>query len=158
MVLQNDGRGVGLMRSEFLFLASDTLPDEETQYRAYRSAENEDIVGEWELLDIGLKQCFIDSAPSTFFTMEEAEIRSLIKPRKRFAHKGTFGHGLLIAGSYGMAGASILSAKACLRSGIGLLTVHAPIHNHDLLQTTVPEAIVHTDIQERYFAQPLPFQ
>lgn len=117
--------------------------------------ENEDIVGEWELLDIGLKQCFIDSAPSTFFTMEEAEIRSLIKPRKRFAHKGTFGHGLLIAGSYGMAGASILSAKACLRSGIGLLTVHVPIHNHDLLQTTVPEAIVHTDIQERYFAQPM---
>ena len=45
-----------------------------------------------------------------------------------------------------MAGASILSARACLRSGVGLLTVHVPIHNHDLLQTTVPEAIVQTDI------------
>jgi NAD(P)H-hydrate epimerase len=87
--------------------------------------------------------------------LEETDIRSLIRPRKRFAHKGTFGHGLLIAGSYGMAGASILAAKACLKSGIGLLTVHVPIHNHDLLQTTVPEAIVHTDIQERYFAQPI---
>ena len=76
--------------------------------------ENEDIVGEWELLDIGLKQCYIDSASR----------------------------------------ASILSAKACLRSGIGLLTVHTPIHNHDLLQVTVPEAIVQTDIHERYFAQP----
>lgn len=117
--------------------------------------ENEDIVGEWELLDIGLKQSFIDAAPSAFSILEEAEVRPLIRPRKRFAHKGTFGHGLLIAGSYGMAGASILSAKACLKSGIGLLTVHVPIHNHDLLQITVPEAIVHTDIQERYFAQPM---
>ena len=116
--------------------------------------ENEDSVGEWELLDIGLKQSFIDTAISVYSIMEEADIRSLIKPRKRFAHKGTFGHGLLIAGSYGMAGASILSAKACLKSGIGLLTVHVPIHNHDLLQTTVPEAIVQTDIHERYFAQP----
>ena len=53
-----------------------------------------------------------------------------------------------------MAGASILSARACLRSGIGLLTVHVPIHNHDLMQSTVPEAIVHTDIHERYFAEP----
>ena len=116
--------------------------------------ENEDIVGEWEMLDIQLKQSFIDSVPSTYSILEESEVRSLVKPRKRFAHKGTFGHGLLIAGSYGMAGASILSAKACLKSGIGLLTVHVPIHNHDLLQVTVPEAIVHTDIQERYFAQP----
>ena len=116
--------------------------------------ENEDIVGAWELLDIGLKQTFIDSAPSTYSIMEEKEIRQLIKPRKRFSHKGTFGHGLLIAGSYGMAGASILAAKACLRSGVGLLTVHTPIHNHDILQTSVPEAIVQTDIHERYFAQP----
>ena len=116
--------------------------------------ENEDIVGEWEVLDIQLRQSFIDSVSSAYSILEESEVRSLVKPRKRFAHKGTFGHGLLIAGSYGMAGASILSAKACLKSGIGLLTVHVPIHNHDLLQVTVPEAIVHTDIQERYFAQP----
>lgn len=117
--------------------------------------ENEDIVGDWELLEIGLKQTFIDAIESPYHILEEKQIRSLIRPRKRFAHKGNFGHGLLIAGSYGMSGASILSAKACLRSGIGLLTVHTPIHNHDLLQTTVPEAIVQTDIHERYFAEPV---
>ena len=117
--------------------------------------ENEEIVGEWELLDIGLKQSYIQAAESPYSILEEEQIRSLIKPRKRFAHKGSFGHGLLIAGSYGMAGASILSAKACLRSGIGLLTVHVPIYNHDLLQTTVPESIVQTDINERYFAEPV---
>ena len=116
--------------------------------------ENEDVVGEWELLDIGLKQSYIDATASPFSILGEGVIRPIIKPRKRFAHKGSFGHGLLIAGSYGMAGASILSAKACLRSGIGLLTVHTPIHNHDILQISVPEAIVQTDIHERYFAQP----
>lgn len=116
--------------------------------------ENEDIVGDWELLDIGLSQSYIDAAESPYSTLEEEDVRSLLKPRKRFAHKGNFGHGLLIAGSYGMAGASILSAKACIRSGIGLLTVHVPIHNHDILQNTVPEVIVQTDIHEHYFAQP----
>lgn len=121
---------------------------------AFFFPENELIVGEWELLDIGLKQSFIDAAESPYTLIEEQEIRSLITPRKRFAHKGCFGHGLLIAGSYGMAGASILSAKACLKSGIGLLTVHVPIHNQIVLQTTVPEAIVQADIHERYFAQP----
>ena len=116
--------------------------------------ENEEVVGEWELLDIGLKQSYIDATATPFSILGEEVIRPIIKPRKRFAHKGSFGHGLLIAGSYGMAGASILSAKACLRSGIGLLTVHTPIHNHDILQISVPEAIVQTDIHERYFAQP----
>lgn len=116
--------------------------------------ENEEVVGEWELLDIGLKQSYIDATASPFSILGEEVIRPIVKPRKRFAHKGSFGHGLLIAGSYGMAGASILSAKACLRSGIGLLTVHTPIHNHDILQISVPEAIVQTDIHERYFAQP----
>lgn len=55
--------------------------------------ENEDIVGEWELLNIGLKTEFIETVESSFFTTEEVEIRNLIKPRKRFAHKGAFGHG-----------------------------------------------------------------
>ena len=49
--------------------------------------ENEDIVGEWELLNIGLKTEFIETVESSFFTTEEVEIRNLIKPRKRFAHK-----------------------------------------------------------------------
>jgi NAD(P)H-hydrate epimerase len=117
--------------------------------------ENEGIVGEWELLPIGLKQEFVDESPSSFFITEEADIIKLIQPRRRFAHKGNFGRGLLIAGSYGMAGASILSARGCLRSGVGVLTVHVPIANHNLLQVAVPEAIVHTDIHDRYFAEPV---
>lgn len=117
--------------------------------------ENEDIVGDWELLDIKLNQSYIQSAETPYSIIEESDLRSLVIPRKRFAHKGIFGHGLLIAGSYGMAGASILAAQACLRSGIGLLTIHVPICNRDILQCTIPEAIIHTDIQERYYAEPV---
>lgn len=118
-------------------------------------AENEEFVGEWELLDIGISQTFIEEAQTPYLITEPQDVTTLIKPRSRFAHKGNFGHALLIAGSYGMAGASILAAKACLRSGAGLLTVHAPVCNHNLIQTCVPEALVQDDIHEHYFAEPV---
>ena len=117
--------------------------------------ENEDIVGEWKTLDIGINQDFISQAPTPYIITEASEMASLIKPRKRFAFKNNFGHALLIAGSQGMAGASILAARACLRSGVGLLTVHAPVCNHDILQTAVPEAMVQNDVHELYFAEPV---
>lgn len=77
------------------------------------------------------------------FTTNEA--RTLISPRSADSHKGTYGHGLLIAGSYGMAGAALMAARACLRSGIGLMTVSTPECNRIILQTAVPEAMVRTN-------------
>jgi len=68
-------------------------------------------------------------------------VQSLLKPRDPKAHKGSFGHALLYAGSHGMAGAAVLSAKACLHSGVGLLTVCTPSCNNDILQISVPEAM-----------------
>ena len=76
--------------------------------------------------------------------------QSIHKPRKRFAHKGNFGHGLLVAGSYGKIGAAVLSAKACLRSGIGLLSCHIPKCGYDIMQTSVPEAMVMTDFNSSF--------
>ncbi len=118
-------------------------------------AENADYLGEWELLDINLSQKGIEDNFTSWYLTEEEEIKKLIKPRKRFAHKGDFGHALLIAGSYGMAGASVLAAKACIRTGVGILTVHAPLKNNDILQTTVPEVIVQHDMHESYFTTPV---
>lgn len=77
------------------------------------------------------------------FTANEA--RTLTSPRQADSHKGTYGHGLLIAGSYGMAGAALMSARACLRSGIGLLTISTPECNRIILQTAVPEAMSRTN-------------
>ncbi len=116
-------------------------------------AENEEFVGEWEVLNIGISQEFIDQAESRFYLTEEAEVRKLVKPRKKFDHKGNFGHALIVAGSYGMGGAAVLAAKSCMRCGAGLLTVHTPVCNHLLMQTTVPEAMVQDDVDERFFAE-----
>ncbi|HEY6064494.1 MAG TPA: NAD(P)H-hydrate dehydratase, partial [Chitinophagaceae bacterium] len=74
----------------------------------------------------------------------------IYKPRKPFAHKGNFGHALLVAGSYGKIGAAVLSAKACLRSGAGLLTVHIPKCGYEILQGKVPEAMVETDFNSSF--------
>ena len=73
--------------------------------------------------------------------LQKADIRCLLKSRPQQAHKGNFGHALLYAGSRGMAGAAILSARACMRSGTGLLTVCTPSCNNDILQISVPEAM-----------------
>lgn len=79
-------------------------------------------------------------------------VSSCIKPRAPFAHKGAFGSALLIAGSYGMAGAALLSAKAALRSGVGLLTLHIPRCNRIITQSSIPEAIVTTDNNETHYS------
>lgn len=121
---------------------------------AFLFAENTEFVGEWELVEIGLNKAIIQQTETNYEMLEGEEIRTLIKPRKQFAHKGNFGHALLIAGSKGMAGSSVLAARACMRSGIGLLTVHAPLCNNDILQTTIPEAMVHPDLNENYFSTP----
>jgi NAD(P)H-hydrate epimerase len=121
---------------------------------AFLFPENEEIIGEWQLIDIGLSREGIEQIETNYFLVEEEEIRAAIRPRKKFSNKGDFGHALLIAGSYGMAGASALAARACLRSGIGRLTIHAPICNNDILQITVPEAMVEQDVGEYCFSWP----
>ena len=82
-------------------------------------------------------------------------LRSIVRPRPHDGHKGTFGHALVIAGQYGMAGASVLAAKACMRSGVGKLTLHLPLRNNDILQISVPEAILHHDTSETHFTSTL---
>lgn len=113
-------------------------------------AENAEYVGEVHILDIGLHKDFYDSIQSPYELVDDTIIHSIYKPRNRFAHKGNFGHALLIAGSYGKTGAAVLSAKACLRSGVGLLTVHIPKCGYEILQTTVPEAMVMTDLNSSF--------
>ncbi len=72
-------------------------------------------------------------------------VQSILKPREKKAHKGDYGHALIIAGSEGMIGSAVLASKACLRSGVGLVTVHVPICGVEILQTSIPEAMVSID-------------
>lgn len=67
-------------------------------------------------------------------------ISGWLKTRDPFSHKGDYGRASLVAGSVGMIGAAILSARACMRSGVGLLTVHVPECGYSIIQQSVPEA------------------
>ncbi|WP_064196898.1 MULTISPECIES: bifunctional ADP-dependent NAD(P)H-hydrate dehydratase/NAD(P)H-hydrate epimerase [Emticicia] len=108
---------------------------------AFMLPQNAEFVGNWHIVDIGLYQAFINKAEVVFFYSTPQEVEKLIKPRAKFSHKGTYGHALLIAGSYGMMGAAILSARACMRSGVGKLTVHSISSGLPILQTVLPEAM-----------------
>jgi len=114
-------------------------------------AENQAYVGNWEVLPIGLHPQVMEESASSWHYLQAGYVRDLLKPRKRFAHKGTFGNCLLIAGCYGMMGAAILAARACLRSGAGLVTGHVPRFGYKILQTTVPEALISIDESDIIF-------
>lgn len=114
--------------------------------------ENAPFVGKISILDIGLSREWIDREPSPLHFTDEKEIKALLRPRARHAHKGNFGRALLVAGSRGMAGASVLASRAALRSGVGLLTVHVPACNNPIVQVAVPEAMTSIDSNDCCFS------
>jgi ADP-dependent NAD(P)H-hydrate dehydratase / NAD(P)H-hydrate epimerase len=117
---------------------------------AFLVAENSAFVGDVHILEIGLHPGFYPTVSSDYELTDTALIRSIYRPRNKFGHKGNFGHALIIAGSYGKIGAAVLSAKACLRSGAGLLSCHIPKCGYDIMQTSLPEAMVMTDFNSSF--------
>ena len=115
--------------------------------------ESQKYIGRLEILDIGLSPEGMNNIPSRYNVVEENSLRRLIRKRSDFAHKGEMGNALLIAGSYGMAGAAVLAAKSCLRSGAGKVTVCTPRRNNDIMQISVPEAVIRIDDDESYFSE-----
>ena len=120
---------------------------------AFMFAENDAFVGEWEVIPIGLHQDFIDQVAVKNHYILRKEVKELVRPRTKFSHKGSYGHALLIAGSYGKMGASVMASRACLRSGVGLLHTHTPGLGCHVIQTSVPEAMVTVDDNEKYFTK-----
>ena len=117
-------------------------------------AENNAYCGRIKVLDIGLSAQKAAALDTPYFFTEAADVRQMLLERPAFGHKGTFGHALLVCGRYGMAGAAILSAKACLKSGVGKVTIHTPKRNNDLLQISVPEALLSHDADDAIFTTP----
>jgi len=119
---------------------------------AFFFPENYQYVGEWSLLDIGLSKQQLEQIDSTNFLVTQQDVKNILCPRTRFSHKGNFGHALLIAGSRGKMGACILAARAVLRSGVGLLTLHVPNGGNNIVQGAVPEAMTSIDPDENCFS------
>lgn len=117
---------------------------------AFFMPENDKYVGKWILLNINLSRDFINNSSSSFFLTQKNDCKDILRPRQKFAHKGTYGHGLIIAGSLGKIGASILAAKATLRAGAGLVTAHIPICGMNAMHAAVPEVMIDLDDSETH--------
>jgi len=107
-------------------------------------------VNQFSILDIGLDKEFIAGLTAQNLFVIRDTVRNMLKRRTKFSHKGTYGHALIVAGSYGKIGAAILSSTACLKAGAGLLTVHVPRCGYDALQTALPEAMLDVDQHDHY--------
>jgi ADP-dependent NAD(P)H-hydrate dehydratase / NAD(P)H-hydrate epimerase len=125
----------------------------QTYKLAFLMAENEPFCGKVVLLDIGLHAAFCETLTTPLELPEADFYKSIYRPRKSFAHKGTFGHALIAGGSYGKTGAMVLALRACLRAGVGLLTAFIPSSGYLVVQTAVPEAMAITDDQERFLSK-----
>ena len=115
--------------------------------------ENQQFIGKLKILDIRLSKQGIDKIDANYTLLEENDVRPHILKRDPFAHKGKMGNALIIAGSYGMCGASVLATQACLRVGAGKVTAHTPKRNSTILQISVPEAIIQFDREETTFSE-----
>lgn len=110
------------------------------------------FISGYKILDIGLDADFIDHAEplATFITRPQA--KQYYIPREKFGHKGTYGHSLIIAGSYGKIGAAILATTAALKTGAGMVTAFVPKCGYQIMQISVPEAMVLTDDKENHLS------
>lgn len=109
---------------------------------AFLFGENALHVGNCQVLDIGLHPTFIEQTEADKEYLTEIEIRSLIRSREKFSHKGTYGHTAIIAGGRGKYGAAIMCTQAALRAGSGLVSAHLPKTGTEIIQVAVPEAMV----------------
>lgn len=125
---------------------------------AFLFAENQQFIGKLKVLDIRLSKEGEEILWTRYSIAEENDIRKLLLKRNEFAHKGEMGHALLLAGCHGMAGAAILAARACLRAGAGKVTVRTARRNNDIMQISVPEAIVSADKEDHHISEALPME
>lgn len=108
--------------------------------------ENEDFVGTFHIIDIGIHPDYIKKTDTEYYYVEKEDV--IIKKRKKFSHKGNYGHALITAGSYGKAGASVLTVKAAHRTGAGLITALVPKANYEIMHISSPETMLKIDKNE----------
>jgi ADP-dependent NAD(P)H-hydrate dehydratase / NAD(P)H-hydrate epimerase len=105
---------------------------------------------QWEALDINIDRDYLMKTETEVELISKHEVLPIYKPREKFSHKGSFGHVLIIGGSYGKIGAVNLASRAALSSGAGLVTAYSPKCGYHSLQTAIPEVMVITDDDETH--------
>jgi NAD(P)H-hydrate epimerase len=141
MLADQSSRGNSIIKATY------TLSFERLK-KCFLFAENADNFGIVEVLPIGLHPDFHKTSSSSASLLQQDDIRSTLKNRKRFSHKGNYGHLLLIAGSAGKMGAAVMSTQAALKSGAGLVTVYTPSCGRSVIPVAAPEAMTTFDSNE----------
>ena len=103
--------------------------------------ESQQVLQRFHVVNIGLREGYIQSLPSNYALIENSDIKSIYKKRAPFSHKGTYGHAFIYAGSPGKIGAALLCAEASVYSGAGLTSVCLPADDRAALYTRLPEAM-----------------
>lgn len=99
--------------------------------------------GSVEVVDLGVPQEAVDELECDLELITPFDLQPLFPPRRRDAHKGSFGHVLIIGGAEGCSGAAALAAAAALRSGAGLVSALVPRSVAGTVASAAPEAMVH---------------
>ncbi len=135
------------------FFAEGKLPEVYNGIKAYKTIsfqrpkinfffpESAVATEKFEVVEIDLDEGFIQKQDADFQLIEESDIQNILRPRKLFSHKGTYGHGLIIAGNTDTMGAALLSSMACLHTGAGLTTACIPQSGLTALNTSLPEVM-----------------
>ncbi|MDP2687612.1 MAG: NAD(P)H-hydrate dehydratase [Aequorivita sp.] len=114
--------------------------------------ETAGFISNFDVLDIGLDLDFLRNTEPLAQLISKPEAQRFYQSREKFGHKGTYGHALIVAGSYGKIGAAVLSTTAAFRIGAGMVTAFVPKCGYTILQTTIPEAMVITDKEEEFIS------
>src|SRR5690606_11832189 len=114
--------------------------------------ETAHFVSDYRILDIGLDQEFIEKAEPLAQLISQSEAKEFYIPRMNFGHKGTYGHALIVAGSYGKIGAAVLATTAAVGMGAGMVTAFVSKCGCTIRQSTIPEAMVITDNEDKFIS------
>lgn len=137
---------------EAVLRANHTLTFQAPKF-AFFLPETAGFVSNFDVLDIGLDAEYLRNTEPLAQLISKPEAQRFYQPREKFGHKGTYGHALIVAGSYGKIGAAVLATTAAFRIGAGMVTAFVPKCGYNILQTAVPEAMVITDKEEEFITE-----
>lgn len=133
--------GLSLVKSESPVIMADQTLSLGTVKDVLVSPGNVDYSGRVLPVDIGFPTQLVNEFYSNIHVFDQEDCKLYLHRRPRSAHKGKFGHILVVGGSFGMSGAAILSACGALRSGCGRVSVYTEKESRPVVHSSLPEVM-----------------
>lgn len=114
----------------------------EVYKRGFLDYKSEEFTGEVVIEKIGIPEYVVDKFHSNEYLINEEYIKSILKKRDKYSHKGDFGRVSIVAGSDNYIGAAYIASQAAVRSGAGLVTLFTKETIMDNLRNKIVEAMI----------------